>query len=234
MTNSVRRGLSNPREGLNSHKWHRFTWIGALILINSPALSGCNDPKEANAKNFTKAIEQHLSQHGEVCLEEVKWPVKVAVQTAPPSWGDFAHSDDNKMAALEGAGLVAWTMDEKKDTFDKAIRTELYSLTDTGRQYLIERNIRNFLGDGFTKRTDLCWGRMRLDEIRKWIGPVQVGHSQVVSVKYIYHIDGAPEWAKTPAIGKAYPAIRELLAGQGNVERNADLQLTNLGWEQIR
>lgn len=234
MTNNVKRGhASCPRKRLTDKRQHRLVGIGAVMLITALALPGCSDPKEANATNFAKAISDHLAQHGEVCLEPMNWPVKVRVRTGANSL-DFPQSEANRMAALDTAGLVAWTMDETKDIFNPSLRTKHYNLTDKGRQYLLERKIPNFLGEGFTKRTDLCWGRIRLTEVRKWIRPEQFGGSQVASVKFAYQIDGVPEWARMPAISQAFPAIPDLLEGQGIVERNANLHLTNLGWESTR
>lgn len=234
MTNNVKQGHAGcPGKELADKQQLRHVGIVAVMLMSLIALPGCSDPKEANAKNFAKAINDHLAQHGEVCLEPMKWPVKVRVSAGADAL-DFPQSEANRMAALEAAGLVTWTMDETKDIFNPTSQTKHYNLTDKGRQHLLERKIPNFLGEGFTKQTDLCWGRIQLTEVRKWIGPDQFGGIQVASVKFAYRIEGVPEWARTPAISQAFPAIQQLLDGQGNVDRNANLHLTNLGWETTR
>lgn len=234
MSHTVTCAQDEPRQRVPLPDQLRLGLVGHLILFCSLGLTGCSDPKEASANNFAKAINDHLGRHGEICLDELKWPVKVPISNTKQLWENFPQSDGNRMAALEAAGLVTSTLDETKDIFNQPVRTRYFNLSDTGRQYLVERNIPNFLGEGFTKRTDLCWGRMRLAEVRKWVGPGQFGPSQLVSVKYTYQIDGIPDWARTPAIGKAFATIPEHLNGQGSVERNANLHLTNLGWEMTR
>lgn len=212
----------------------RLGTAGTLGLLAVTGLMGCSDPKEVSAKNFGKVIEQYLSQQGEQCIEKMTWPQKVPTGPKAMVWSDLPYSLDKQMAALEEVGLVSWTLVEVKELFGMRSPYKVYTLTEAGRKHLLERNIPNFPGPGSTKQTDLCWARMRLAEVRKWIGPKEFGAYAVVSVKYTYQLDGVPQWARNDSIGKAFPQIQRTLAGAGTQELNADLHLTNLGWEPIR
>lgn len=138
------------------------------------------------------------------------------------------------MAALEAHGLVDSTVEETTDFLKQVTRTRIYNLSEAGKKQLLERDIPNFLGDGSTKRSDLCWARMQLADIVKWMGPGQFGPYQVVTVKYTYQLSNVSQWAQSPDILQAFPEIQQMLAGQKKEEKAADLRLSNLGWEMAR
>lgn len=212
----------------------RLATAALLCFASLAILTGCDNPKEVNSRNFGKVIQVALEKQGEVCLERLKWPVKVDIGSTADPFNSQPTSDASRMAALEAHGLVGSTIEEKTDFLNQKRRSKIYNLTDAGKKHMLERDIPNFLGDGSTKRSDFCWARMQLDDIVKWMGPGQFGPYQVVSVKYTYQLAHVPKWANSPEVSKAFPEIQQMLAGQKKDQRTADLRLSNLGWEIAR
>lgn len=205
-----------------------------LCLVSVAILTGCDDPKEASAKNFSKVIQDGLEKDGEVCLERLRWPVKVNLGATSELFNAPPTSDANRMAALEAHGLVSSTIEETTDFFKQKSRTQIFQPTDAGSKYMLERDIPNFLGNGSTKRSDFCWARMQLAGIVKWMGPGQFGPYQMVTVNFTYQLANVPQWAQSPEVTKAFPEVQQMLAGQKKEEKTAALRLSNLGWELAR
>ncbi len=212
----------------------RLAISACLGLGSVTILTGCNDSKEASARNFGKVIQASLEKRGEVCIERLKWPVKVNLGALSDEFNAQPTSDASRMAALEAHGLVSSSLEETTGFLNQKKSTRIYNLTDVGKKYLMERDIPNFLGEGSTKTTDFCWSRMQMADIVKWLGPGQFGPYQVVSVKFTYQLANEPDWAKSQDITKSFPEIQQALAGQKKEEKTADLRLTNLGWEMAR
>ena len=73
-----------------------------LLLISIATLlfiTACNGTKKTNARNFTKAIDQYIAKHGDVCTAIVRqFPIDVPLSEQKEQYGI-----GSKLAALEQA-----------------------------------------------------------------------------------------------------------------------------------
>lgn len=209
----------------------RKALCGLWAVLAAVGLSGCDDPKEASARNFAKVIRQHLQASGDVCIERLTWPVVVEVSGLLAKFEDHPNSTLSQMVALEVAGMVSSTTETGVVRFNETVKKRVFQPTEAAQKRLRHREVLDLMWGGKKPTTDLCWGRMELADIRKWIGPQKMGPYEMVAVKYTYQLQDVPDWARSPQMLAAFPGIKSAIDGQGQEERNANLHLTNLGWE---
>lgn len=77
MTGKLIRRTAIPHTSVRWHAVRRRGVTGALVLATLVGIPGCDNLKEANAKNFGQMIQQHLERQGEACLGIQTWPQKV-------------------------------------------------------------------------------------------------------------------------------------------------------------
>jgi len=200
-------------------------------------LAACGSKTDANEKNFGAAISQYLDRKGSLCLGVDAWPADVTefdlrTQNSSPT------GKAERMAALESLGLVRGTDTElqQKSQFGGSPRTERvrrYVLTDAAKPFEQHRTIERSGWDGRTQetRTDLCWGRMRLDKVVKWEGPMKFGDYQAARVTYHYRIEDLAGWGADPRIREAFPQTAAIMEGAGRKESAHGVKLTSEGWE---
>ncbi len=207
---------------------------GAMIL------AGCGSKQDANEKNFSAAISQYLDARGELCLRLNNWPVDVTEmelrykKTMPAGTA-------GQMEALEAVGLVSGVEAEvdqlsllyNKPT-GKKFKVKRYDMTDAGKKFYREKLVNQISIHGEKKimQGDLCYGKMSLDKIIKWEGPMKFGDYQQATVRYRYKIDDLADWTKKPEFQVAFPRVAKITDETGRQEQMG-VKLTNLGWEPI-
>jgi hypothetical protein len=194
---------------------------GALAL--AILLAGCGSKTDANEKNFGEAIRQYLGKEGELCLGGYKWPVAVTGQDLdlqkafPTSW-------TAQVVALEAVGLAKSENAKIKGGMYNIQR--YYSLTDAAKPF--EQQVKK---SNSPMVIELCWGKIVLDKIVKWKGPMKLGDYQEANVTYLYKIEGLADWAKKPEILAAFPKVKQTIEGAGKQERQVAVGLSSIGWE---
>jgi hypothetical protein len=192
-------------------------------------LTACNSTKQPSAENFTRAINQYLTKHGEVCTTIGRqFPIDV-----PQSEQREQNGIVPKLAALEQVGLV-----RANDTTAVVHRmldpltgptppqpVKRYELTAEGSKYL--QQIPSTLG----QTSGLCYGQKNVDAIVKWTEPAMVGTSSQTEVIYTYKIVDSAVWAERPEVQRTFSDIRATVAGASKTTAVVGLQLTNKGWE---
>lgn len=186
-------------------------------------LVGCGSKTDASEKNFGAVIADELKKV-ELCLPFEKWPYRVVVSDSDRM---------GQMAVLEAAGLVSGADFEadKLNLFSKPtgrkIKLKSYSLTEEGKKFFREKG---------TAKTDaivngnLCYGKLALDKIIKWEGPI----NQMVTVTYSTELDDLADWVKKPELQAVFPGTAKFIADNlVGGENKASLKLTNIGWEPI-
>jgi hypothetical protein len=202
-----------------------------LMLLGVLLLIGCASKKDANAKNFSEALNSYLAKKGQLCLGiPSTWPVDLNEAERRGGMGTAAE-----MAALEKAGLVRSHETETEYTpplSSRPVRAKVlrYQLTDSGKTFYREKD-RLGLGGNKQVQGDLCYGQQALDKIIKWEGPTALGDSKKASVFYTYKIDNFAEWAKSSDLQRVFPGIVSTIAGAGKTQMNQSLILTNQGWQ---
>ena len=150
------------------------------VLLAGSLLVACNDPTEANEKNFAAAVEKHLTTAaGHVCLG-VHLP---------------AHRTDSRLEALEAVGLVSRT----EKTYPWGGTAVEFSLSTEGRQFAVER-----------PPLDLCWARRALDHVVKWDIPDALGGPQFTRVEYAWNVVDRADWSKDERVMAAFDIQKTL------------------------
>ncbi|QBE65468.1 hypothetical protein [Pseudoduganella lutea] len=209
-----------------------------LAVVATTTLTACGSKTDANEKNFGAALTQYFDKKGELCLDTRKWPVDIS-ESDLRFQKDMLHSNLNRMAALEAAGLVkSQDIEVEGKSWDgkpngRMFKMKRYELADAAKPYMKERDVKSIGLNGSTtvKQVDLCWGKKALDKIVKWEGPMSFGEYKEANVVYTYKIDDAAAWTRTPAVQAAFPAVKMLLDGAGSKESKHGVKLTSEGWE---
>lgn len=200
-------------------RFHPVFIAGMLIL------AACNNAKSPNGTNFTKAINEYLTKHGEACTVIGRvFPIDL-----PRSEQSEQYGIGPKLAALEQAGLVhsskttavVHKMLDPLRGFGPAQPVERYELTESGSRYF--RQIPGALG----QTSGFCYGQKSVDKIVKW----ETGTSSQAEATYTYKLSDAAPWAQRPDVQRAFSDIRTTIDGASKTAEITGLQLTSNGWE---
>jgi hypothetical protein len=217
--------------------------IAILGAISVAMLAACGSKTDVNEKNFRAAIEQGFDKKGELCIKTESWPVDL--DETDLRWQTL---ETKQMAALEAAGLAKSEKTEVEHeglpdresllngmlngtaSKPRIIKSKIvrYTLTDAAKPFAREKPAP---GSTTKKHIDLCWGKMALDKIVKWEGPLKLGDYQEVTVSHTYKITNLADWAKQPEVQSAFPEVKRMLDGAGSKEIEHGLVLTSRGWE---
>jgi hypothetical protein len=209
-----------------------------MTLLAAISVSGCGSKMDPNEKNFGAAIDQYFAKHGDLCLGYRAWPVDLTAMDIKLS-KTWPYSRAAGLAALESTGLVT-SQDveiEGKDYRGKPngikYKVKRYQITEAGKKFYREKQVDSIGLGGMTKETqgDLCYGKLALDKVVKWEGPIKFGDYQEASVTYTYKIDGLADWAKDPKIKAAFPGVGQEIDGIGARQSRHGVKLTSQGWE---
>ncbi len=202
----------------------RFTLFPLAVAL---LLGGCNSAKKPNAANFTNAINQYLTKHGQECTYFAQaLPIDV-----PASELKDQSGTPTQMAALEKAGLVRGSdttavihgmMGALGASAPRPVRR--YDLTDTGRKYFQVKP--GTLGQS----SAFCYGQEEVDSIVKWDEPTTQDGTSVTEVTYTYKFQQLADWAKQPDVDQAFSAIKSTVE-QAGTNQVVEVHLTSNGWE---
>lgn len=204
----------------------RFYLVSIAVLLG---LAACNSAKNPNDANFTKAINEYLTNHGAACtMIGRQFSIDI-----PRSEQSEQYGIGPKLAALEQAGLVhssdtmavVHTMLDPLRGSTPPQPVKRYELTADGRKYF--QQIPGLLGQA----SGLCYGQKIVDSIVKWTAPATVGTSSQTEVTYSYKIVNRAAWAERPEVQQAFSDIQMTLNGASKITEVAGLQLTSRGWE---
>jgi hypothetical protein len=193
------------------------------------ALTACNSTKQPSDANFTKAINEYLTKHGEACtVIGRQFPIDV-----PRAEQKEQYGIGPKLAALEQAGLVHASdttavvhgmLDPLRGSTPPQ-PVKRYELTANGEKYF--QQIPGTLGE----TSGFCYGQKSVDSIVKWTEPATVGTSSETEVTYTYKMMDLAAWAERREVQQAFPDIRTTVSGASKTTEVAGLQLTSNGWE---
>lgn len=210
-----------------------------LTLSSFILVAGCSNKEAANKTNFSAAINQYLDKKGELCLNLKKIPLDVSDYDVTQAKIFKNDSIALQAPALEKAGLLSSSaaqvdaVDYSGKPNGKKVNVTRYQLTDAGKKFYHERET-TVIGLFETKKVmkgDICYGRMSLDKIVKWEGPMKLGDYQEAEVIYTYKIDDLADWAKNSDVAAAFPKVEQIVSGIGKTEEHEGVKLTSEGWE---
>ena len=216
--------------------WRRLAVMTALAGLG--VLAGCSSKEDASTGNFATGLGHYLDVDGDLCLNIGRFPNDID-ETALKAQASSPNGPAAQMAALQRAGLVssvdvltgAMAYSDQHVTGRRAM-VRRYTLTTAGRDAL-----RKIVGDEVqatgkheAERSDLCYGKMQVGKVIDWDGPTTVDGRKEAVVHYTYEVNHVADWAKTPAIGVAFPAVQNTLGGAGDARLSTTMVLGKDGW----
>lgn len=208
-----------------------------LIVMSLLSLFGCDDTRDANAKNMSQAVSEYLSATAGLCLQQSEWPVDISV-TALKLQKEFPRSLAGKMAALEATGLVVGARtgnSDKNSATDAPAEPEFkrYTLTPLAKNYLMKKRfaVTDLSGQRHIIVADrLCWGNQTLDKVISWTPPKTTGLKTETVITYTYDIADEAPWALTPQINEAFQMLSMINKGKKQAKKEVHAHLTARGW----
>jgi hypothetical protein len=204
-------------------------------------LSGCSKPTDANAENFTAAMNTYLAKRGDLCVAKSSWPIDV---TATEMQGHARNAV--QMPVLEKLGLASSSETEIEVKDDDGVSHRMlvrrYELTDAGKKYYVMRDTVQRDGSKVPKG-DFCAAKLSLDKVVQWAphtppktaslagaAPVPADKSMVVT--YTYKAEAAP-WMQDPDAQKVFPVVSGVLHSAGTAQLTETFRLTDAGWVAV-
>jgi hypothetical protein len=198
------------------------------LVILLLALTGCNNPKDVNKENFTKAINNSFKDSMRACINfDVKFPVQFQTE-----FGLYRNTsmDEVKVIsqyeALADVGLLVLQKSEKTSGtgFDyRNNTTYIVNLTESGKKY-------------FQPKKGFCYGDREVTEIVNFTEPTEVlGMAFKASqVNFKYQTKNLAPWInKLQQLNKigVFPYVKaDIDSTSSPVEKSTSLVLTNNGW----
>jgi hypothetical protein len=192
------------------------------------ALVACNSAKKPSNANFTKAINDYLTKHGEACtVIGRQFPIDI-----PRSEQNEQFGIGPKLSALEQAGLVHATdttavvhgmLDPLRGSTPPQ-PVKQYELTADGKKYFQQ------IPGTVTPTSGFCYGQKTVDSIIRWTVPQTGGSQSAAEVRYTYRVVNLAPWAERSDVQRAFPEIPATLNGASKVDQVVGLELTSNGW----
>jgi hypothetical protein len=172
---------------------------------------------------LTSAVNQYLSDHGDLCVGKFTWPRVVTPEDR------LARTNDAvQLPVLERLGLV------ESSEISAAESGKRYSLTEKGRRYYVQKK-RITLGAHDMPAehdADLCVASLSLDKVVKWSPPEQVHGHLVTVVQYTYHIKAA-DWMADPEVRQVFPVVDRIIRNEGNMLMTVNVRLQDGKWQPV-
>ncbi|WP_347558679.1 hypothetical protein [Robbsia sp. KACC 23696] len=233
---SARNDLGMARHRRRADAWRR--WGAVSVLAGLGALAGCSSKQDASTGNFATALNHYLDVDGDLCLNVGRFPADID-EAALKAQASTPAGPAAQMAALQRAGLVSsvdvltggMAYSDQHLTGRRAL-VRRYTLTTAGRDAT-----RKIVGDEVqatgkheVERSDLCYGKIEVDKVIDWDGPTTVDGRKEAVVHYTYKVSHVADWAKTPALGAAFPALQNTLTGADDARLSTTMVLGKDGW----
>ena len=204
-------------ELMNPH-WNLVICTAALSL-----LAGCDNPLDANKKNFQKVLQNYNDAHPVCASISFKLPIDLR--------SDSDAGRKQQLEPLVRAGLISVETIQKNDSAApgqaRAADYLRYAPTSEGKE-VIRRGANSFLGG-----TDICFAHRKVVNVESFTEPVEVMGMTVSRVTYNYDLKGLGQWVKAPEIAAAFPQIETMLAKSDHQATDVLVQ-TKRGWKHER
>lgn len=213
-------------------KHHVIVRLIPMLVLG--VLAGCGDPKEANDRNFTTAINEVLKNENPLCyiVSTKGFPL------AQRKDGQFSYGAKlEQLHALVRAGVLSAKDSTTRKTYEGLAGNENVSvaaiefdLTPLGKSSFKEKLPANDAwpqgGAGF------CLGSAEVSEIVSFSPPELQQGGTVSSVNYLYKVKTAETWAQHKDVKKQFPLFPKAettgLPGTTKLERGVK------GWRKSR
>lgn len=191
----------------------------ALLVIRIPSWLGQKSVQAKHTPEFTAKINEAIANMA--CVNEGPFPFssRNGRQSATSSY--VTHTCD-KCDVLYQAGLLSkevieYTPEQAAQENQKPGFETRYELTDLGKNVYIQGS-----GDGpYSKDPSrFCFGKARVKEITRTIGPVMLGNTKNIGIRYVAVLENPHPFLNDPRakiLGIPLPTGSALLYPEANV-----------------
>jgi hypothetical protein len=180
-----------------SERWIYRIGVGLALWLG---VAGCTGFKDANAKNFTGALNAYFSNHDD-CL----FPSSLRFPYEASTAGTDRDPKIKSLDALESAGLL-------KSLEDRDIHVKRYELTTFGQRV----------------PPRFCYGHRVVTSIDGFTPAAAVEGMKAMQVSYHYKMMDVPGWAESAQIAKTFPEFAK--ATSPDAQGQTTVVLTQNGW----
>ena len=204
---------------------------GTALLVLA-LLAACHDEQAQlpTRDNFTAALNDYLSQRGNLCLAKYDWPIAVTEADRQ------SHSPDaQQMPVLETLGFVssrdASVTRKGADGVAATLPAREYALTPAGQKYYLHVPVVVATPtQHVTHPADFCVARLTLDRLFGWEKPQAVNGRMATSLLFSYRIVDPAPWMATPEARRAFPMAIRSIDNAGVLQLRLGVHLTPDGW----
>lgn len=195
---------------------------GMALTANAtatPVLSG---------KDLAPVVRAFLAEHGDLCLGWYTWPRELTPEEQHSGIGESVQ-----LPVLEQLGIVRSEDVPAADSLNTG-PNKVYSLTEKGRQYYLQKKHSTIGRHGAITEhdADFCVAHLSLDKVVKWDPPApQNGHVETI-VHYSYHVKAAP-FLSDPKAQKVLPVVDRIIRGDGKLLMSVGAQLKDGKWVPV-
>ena len=196
-----------------------------LVACGLTVAVSCRPKVDPTRAAFERGLQAYLARRGDLCVGRPRWPVDVPADAQ-------GTADTIQLPVLEQLGLVTSTVLQLRvEGAATPFQARRYRLTSAGHRLYLDRDTRQPAAPDDARapeRADLCFASLTLDRVTRWEIQKE-GTTTTALVSYTYHAD-APAAARDPRLGRVFPAVARLLAGDGKAELVEGFTLTSSGW----
>lgn len=204
-----------------------------LVALSATALlAGCGSAKDASKGNFQTAIDKAMAKDCVVVgpgmnlmATSHSYPISFALShTNMFQNAEQTKAMNDRMSAPYEALVKAGLLEGKDDQVPLLGGSgpkgpgRTYSLTETGKKYLID-----------PERTGFCAAHFKVDEVTEFTAPgTAMGGATESMAKFTYSAVDVADWAKSSDVKSVYADLDKKLGPKQ--EGRAEMVLMNDGW----
>jgi hypothetical protein len=206
--------------------------VGCTLL-----LAGCNGKKGTSVtdESMGAAVDQYLAKNGDTCLLLNDWPVEVSEHETRME-EKLPHGLARQMATLKMFGLVTETEGEVDQLIGKRptgrkFKVRTFNLTEEGKKFYRPEVVPHaaLAGSNPKVKGDLCYGKKAVEKVIKLDLLPESAPVEEYNVRYLYKIDGLPEWAKRPEFQQTFPGAARIISEAGKKQMTHGVKVTDSG-----
>ena len=203
----------------------RLLLLACALTVAAACRAKIESKSDPTRAAFEHGLQDYLARRGDLCVGRPRWPIDVPA-------GAEGTANAVQLPVLEQLGLVTSTVIQVRvDGAATPFQARRYRLTSAGHRLYLDRDTGRPAAPDDARapeRADLCFARLTLDKVTRWEIQKE-GPATTALVSYTYHAD-APAVARDPRLGRVFPAVARLLAGDGKAELVEGFTLTSSGW----
>ena len=199
----------------------------AVPLLMLFVLQGCSSSVDRDAptrENFKAALDNAMTQHGDICLAMFDWPMDLT-----PADAGAGNRLAVQLPAFEKLGLASSAVVAVPKTAENPQGVvKRYTLTAEGLKYYKPHAYKS--RDGVQHARDFCVAHIKPDQVISWKMDRHDPQHPLAIVSYSYRIESAP-WLQDADAQRVLPMIARVIRGAGGgLQLHQGFTLEEHGW----